>query len=487
MFLRTLLCLVLTGLAIAQTDAAPGADQADAATLTLSASEALREAVTSDGLRRHLEAFQAIADANGGNRSAGSAGYDASLAYVREQLEEAGYELATQDFRVGGFAVLAPPELSQLTPTTRLYANGADIAVMTFSGSGEVEAQLQAVDLNLPPGAAGSSTSGCEDADFSDFRVGSVALLQRGTCSFDSKVRRAETAGASGVIIFNEGQPGRTELFEGSLAGAAALPVLSASFATGEQLAEAEPTVRIVTQTRSSPSTTQNLIAQSVGGDPDTVIMLGAHLDSVPAGPGIHDNGSGSAAVLEIALQLAGLELETAPTFRFAWWGAEELGLRGSRHYADTLSSGDAGRIKAYINLDMIASPNFVRFVYDGDESERSAQLPLPEGSADLEHLFLEYFAQTSADTEAVAVFSRSDHAALATAGVPVAGLFTGAEGVKSPEEASVFGGAAGEAYDSCYHRACDTLDNIDFTVFEQMADAAAHVVFTLGSEGLEP
>ena len=465
-----------------------GHSQASPDPETLSAE--LRDLVTQEGLYQHLQAFQDIADANGGNRSAGSPGYDASVAYVQEKLEAAGYAIILQAFEVPSFEVLTAAKLEQTLPQSRSFVSGADIMTMNFSSSGDVTANVQAVDVRLPPGPSNSSTSGCEASDFNNFTSGNIALLQRGTCTFQTKVERAIAAGASAVIIFNEGQTGRTQAFAGGLRAASSIPVVSASFEVGQMLVEAEPELHLVTDTLAQVRITHNLIAES-RSDGKGVVIMGGHLDSVPNGPGIHDNGSGSAALLEIALQLAMLyDINgDSPTFehkvRFAWWGGEEVGLLGSRHYVNSLSRRENRQIKAYLNLDMIGSPNFVRFVYDGDESDRRTNLPLPEGTADIEQVFLDYFAGEMLLTTPIAVFSRSDHDPFARAGIPVGGLFTGAEGTKSNEAAERYGGHEGEAFDACYHRACDTVDNVDLGVLEQMADAAAHALITLASDSV--
>ena len=458
-----------------------------AAQTELGLSAELREAVTASGLQEHLQALQTIADANGGNRAAGTVGYDASLAYVRSHLEAAGYVVTLQSFDIPTFEVLEPAGLETLSGAALSWTDGTDVSTMQLSGSGEVVARVQAVDVRLPPGPVNSSTSGCEATDFAGFTPGNIALLQRGACTFGTKVERATEAGASAVVIFNEGQAGRTELFEGSLGGPSSLPVLSASFALGELLAETEPELRLTTRTQVETRRTGNLIAES-RGDPERVVMLGAHLDSVNDGPGIHDNGSGSAAALEIALQLAelyGVNEGDSPALdaklRFAWWGGEELGLLGSSHYVSSLVPAELERLQVYLNLDMIGSPNFARFVYDGDESDRETELPLPEGTGAVEEVFLDYFEGQDLATVPLAVFSRSDHASFAQAGVAVGGLFTGAEGIKDEQEAGLFGGRAGEPFDGCYHRACDTVDNVDLGVLEEMADAAAHALVILG------
>jgi Zn-dependent M28 family amino/carboxypeptidase len=222
---------------------------------------------------------------------------------------------------------------------------------------------------------------------------------------------------------------------------------------------------------------TVNVIAESPGGRDDRVVVVGAHLDSVPAGPGIQDNGSGSAAILEIALQMAELEIEPRNKVRFAWWSAEESGLLGSQFYVDNLSKREIKDIALNLNFDMIGSPNFVRFVYDGDGS--ATPLAGPNGSGNIEDVFLDYFASEGLATEPTAFDGRSDYGPFIAVGIPAGGLFTGAEGIKTTEQAAIYGGTAGDQYDPCYHLACDTSDNISLTALDQNSDAAAHAVLT--------
>jgi Zn-dependent M28 family amino/carboxypeptidase len=197
----------------------------------------------------------------------------------------------------------------------------------------------------------------------------------------------------------------------------------------------------------------------------------------VPAGPGIQDNGSGSAAILEIAIQMAELGIEPENKVRFAWWGAEESGLVGSTFYVNQLTARDVKDIALNLNFDMIGSPNFVRFVYDGDGSD--TPLAGPNGSANVEQVYLDYFAEQGLPTEATPFDGRSDYGPFLAVGIPVGGLFTGANGIKTAAEVEIYGGAAGEQYDPCYHLACDTFDNISLEALDQMSDAAAHSVLT--------
>ncbi|MGK5691587.1 M28 family metallopeptidase [Streptomyces sp. URMC 128] len=222
-----------------------------------------------------------------------------------------------------------------------------------------------------------------------------------------------------------------------------------------------------VQQFTASGRTGYNLIADWPGGDANQVVMAGSHLDSVSSGPGINDNGSGSAAVLETALAVSRAQYKPAKHLRFAWWGAEEAGLVGSRHYVNRLATGDRSRISAYLNFDMIGSPNPGYFVYDDDPA--------------IEKTFKEYFSGLGVPTEIETEGDgRSDHAHFKSAGVPVGGLFTGASRTKTAAQAAKWGGTAGRAFDRCYHSSCDTTANIDDTALDRNSDAVAYAVWEL-------
>src|SRR5690606_30283330 len=220
-------------------------------------------------------------------------------------------------------------------------------------------------------------------------------------------------------------------------------------------------------QFTASGRTGYNLIADWPGGDPDRVVMAGAHLDGVSSGPGINDNGSGSAAVLETALAVARAAHRPAAHLRFAWWGAEELGIVGSRYYVNQLSLTDRSRIDGYLNFDMIGSPNPGYFVYDDDPA--------------IEKTIKAYFAGIGVPTEIETEGDgRSDHASFKNAGIPVGGLFTGASRTKTAAQAAKWGGTAGRAFDRCYHSSCDTTANIDDTALDRHSDAIAHAAWEL-------
>jgi Zn-dependent M28 family amino/carboxypeptidase len=452
----------------------------------------LLECVTVDGVREHQAAFQEIADDNGGTRAAGTPGYEASVDYVVERMTAAGYNVTLHDFP---FVFIPPSTLEQLAPISATYATGA----FTGSGFGDVTANVVPVDINLVPPRA--STSGCDGAyahqdpantsspiiadpggpnDFAGFPAGGIALIQRGTCGFALKAHNAQAAGASAVIIFNQGDTplreglivGTAVAAAGSVVGALTIPVVGASFADGSALAQPGSRAHInVPPPRNV--TIQNVLAESTSGDPNNVVMAGAHLDSVQAGPGINDNGSGSAALLEIAEQMA--KVKPRNMVRFAWWGAEESGLVGSTAYVNSLSAAERERIALYLNFDMVGSPNYVFFIYDGDNSDGVGAPAGPAGSAQIEKTFERYFDTVGEPYKGTDFTGRSDYGPFIAAGIPSGGLFTGAEGIKTAAEAAIWGGTAGQQYDPCYHLACDTFANVNLHALDVNSDAIAY------------
>jgi Zn-dependent M28 family amino/carboxypeptidase len=443
--------------------------------------KAFRKAVTLAGIREHQQAWQTIANANGGTRASGTPGYDQSAQYVFDRLTAAGYNPSFQEFQFAFFQLLGASVVQQVLPNQATYAS----STLTYSPPGDVTAPITAVDTDGT--ASDTRTSGCEADDFVDFPAGHIALVQRGPlsppapqCTFAQKALHAQTAGAVAVVVFNRGTPGNTGVVAGTLgAPGVAIPVVGINFADGQALytlAQSGPvSVRVQTNTISEFRTTRNVLAETPGGDPNRVIVVGAHLDSVAAGPGINDNGSGSAAILEIAEVLALRERDLRNKLRFAWWGAEELNLLGSAFYVNSLTEVEQARIELNLNFDMLGSPNFVRFVYDGNGSAGGPSGPA--GSGAIEQVFLDYFTSQGLATAPTPFNGRSDYGPFIAVGIPAGGLFSGAEGIKTAAQAEIYGGTAGQPYDPCYHQACDTLANNSDTALDQLSDAAAHAV----------
>jgi len=450
----------------------------------------LLECMTVEGVREHQAEFQKIADNSTdpvypGTRAAGTDGYADSVDYVAGLLEDAGYEVTLDPVEI---TFNFPAVLRQLTPVEAEYETG----VFTGSGSGLVEGQVIPVDINLTGDRA--STSGCEPADFAGIDWSGdadIALVQRGTCFFGTKAFYAEQAGAEAIIIFNQGNtPEREGLIvadatsvDEPIPGAPGpvthgIPVVGASFADGVALAQPGSTA-FVEVLPADTRTDFNVIAELPGKNEDNVVMAGAHLDSVIEGPGINDNGSGSAALLETALLMANLNPEN--TLRFAWWAAEEQGLVGSADYVAGLPQAELDRIALYMNYDMVGSPNYIFMVYDADESTFPAPegVPIPPGSEAIEDVYESYYTSVGEPYDDTEFSGRSDYEAFILAGIPSSGLFTGAEVIKTEEQEAIWGGTAGEQFDPCYHLACDTFFNVDLHALDVNSDLIAFAMLT--------
>ena len=461
--------LVLAAPATATPD--PGAAPArDAAKL---ARKLVRETNAQDAYK-HLRMFQAIADSAGGHRAAGSLGHDASAAYVYAQLKKAGYAVTYQKFDFIYTETLAE-KAAVLSPAPR----DLPIRAMTYTKStpvGGIKADLAAVPVDA------DGTTGCEPGDYaSGAFTGKIALIKRGGCAFAVKQQQAAAAGAIGAIVYNNADG----VLSGTLGDPASgkIPTGGITKAEGEKLVAdlAKGPVNLSFEIRQlqEKRSTNNVIAETRGGNAANTVMLGSHLDSVTAGPGINDNGSGSAGLLQTALELAKSQDKVRNKIRFAWWSAEENGLLGSEHYVATMSSLDKKEIKLYLNFDMIASPNYGLFVYDGDNSDGVGAGPGPEGSAQLERDITDFMDSRGLPHEGTDFTGRSDYGPFIEVGIPSGGTFTGAEGIKTAAQAAKFGGQAGVAYDVNYHAKGDDITNINMTAFDANIDVIANAVGT--------
>jgi hypothetical protein len=443
-----------------------------------------------------------IAVGTGGNRLAGTQGHDLSADYVALQARLAGLNVSRQnfDYDLDLLADWKPPVLDvrrgrHFIPGIAGSIPGGDFGSMVDGPSGDITAPVWAADLRIPSPGPNASTSGCETEDFDGMPRGAIALLQRGTCAFLTKWQNAMAAGAGAIVQINEGNPGGpddrvTPLWFDLTGSGVTVPMVAAQISTVEQLAGGVSqglvgkTARLRVDWRPGTYPTDNVIAETRGGDPNKVVVVGAHLDSVGPGPGINDNGSGSAAILEMAQKLRGVNPKNK--IRFIWFSAEESGLLGSQAYIDSLPESERAKIAAMLNFDMIGSPNFVNFVYDGDLSDsppisdEDFAPPARPFSATIEQIFLDYYDDQNIANAPTAFDGRSDYGPFIAAGIPAGGLFTGAEGIKTPEQAAIFGGTAGEQYDGCYHLGCDDFFNLSNRALDQNSDAAAHTLITL-------
>lgn len=445
----------------------------------------------------HLDELQKIADRNGGSRYASSQGHQDSADYVAGKLRAAGYRVTIQNFPF--------VYTEEVRESLSVDGSSLPIDVMTYSGAtapGGVTAPLATTD-------AADTTPGCEASDFGASFQGAIALVKRGGCTFAAKAQNAAAAGAVAGIVYNNDVANPDTLVNGTLGSpdATTLPTGGTSWNVGTQLVERLQSGSVMAtvdlEELREDRTTSNVIAESKTGYRDNVVMAGAHLDSVNAGPGINDNGSGSAALLETALVLA----DHKPTnqLRFAWWGAEEFGLLGSEHYVGALSAAERKKIALYMNFDMIGSPNGVISVYDGDDSDKIGAGPGPEGSAQVEDVFERYFDERGLAHIGSDFTGRSDYGPFLEYGIPAGGLATGADGHKTAEQVALFGGVEGPIFDPCYHLACDSMTpvadgadadlyaeldrqfdmhgNLNVDYLTQMADAMAYAVATFSED----
>jgi len=296
-----------------------------------------------------------------GPRVAGSRAEKKAAKYIAAEMKDFGLDVEFQYFDIVYFEELVDPVLERVSPDPKVYVQYDDFLTMQYSGSGDVTASVEAVDVMIPPGPnANDSTSGCEASDFAGFTPGNIALIQRGTCTFFLKALNAQNAGASGVIIFNEGQPGRTGVIFGTLGGpGVTIPVVGTTFALGEELYNltlaGDVTVHMFVNALTEKRTSQNVIGTLEGIDPEQgIVYIGGHYDSVSAGPGANDDASGVAAMLEAARLLGTMGHRTKATLKFIAFGSEETGLDGSYNYVDANWDEVSTKGIGMINLDMV-------------------------------------------------------------------------------------------------------------------------------------
>ena len=422
----------------------PGGDDDDAERTAAAreppASEVARPspAITRAELRQHLAALQRIADRNDGNRAAGTPGYDQSADYVAARLEDAGWRVTRQDVPFTYFRLRD----ASLTVGGRALTPADDFQVLSYSGSGRATGRLETTGL------------GCTAADFDDLEAGEIALAGRGECFSRQKAKNAEREGAKALVV-QEDVLSRRGVPSGTLAvpGIRIPVVVVSTRALGNEGSGSMATVSV--NATSSAGRTENVIAETPGGSDDHVVMAGGHLDSVRGGPGIDDNGSGVATLIEAA-EAIGPDPPGAQV-RMGFWAAEELGLLGSRRYVRSLGGHERSGIEAYLNFDMVGSPNPVPAVYS-------------DGDAELERVFRE-----AGDTKlaGASVGQSSDHTWFQVSGFPVNGLYTGSN------EA----GPGGRPRDPCYHLACDTISNVNLPVLLRMAQTTAAALRALSAQ----
>ncbi|KAI9038297.1 M28 family metallopeptidase [Aspergillus affinis] len=399
------------------------------------------------------------------NRVFGGAAHQDTVDWLYKELKKTGY-----------YDVWKQPQVHLWTRADQsLTVDGESIEAqtMTYSPSVDVSADLAIV-----------SNQGCSPSDYPSDVAGKIALVQRGECTFGEKSVYAAAADAAATIVYNN--------VAGTVAGTLGAPtselgpysaIVGVTKADGETLLDLAKagavTVDLVVDSQQENRTTYNVIAQTKGGDPNNVISLGGHTDSVEAGPGINDDGSGIISNLVVAKALT--KYSTKHAVRFFFWTAEEFGLLGSEFYVNSLNATELAKLRLYLNFDMIASPNYALLIYDGDGSAYNQSGPA--GSAQIEYLFEDYYKSKGLAYFPTQFDGRSDYEAFILSGIPAGGVFTGAEGVKTEEQAKLYGGQAGIAYDENYHAKGDNFTNLNQEAFLLNSKATAFAVATYAND----
>ncbi|WP_137144217.1 M28 family peptidase [Mycolicibacterium sp. CR10] len=430
--------------------------------------EELQSKVTVDATMAHLQKLQEIADTNGGTRVAGSPGYDASVDYVAETLRDKGFDVETPEFTMGLFNV----------GNESLSVNGKPVEAHVIDFSGASPAQGATGRFVAAPA---DDDPGCTASDYDGLDVaGAVVLVDRGACFLFEKAVAATERGAVALVVANDVEE---EAFSGGMSeeDAITIPVLSVTKADGARLRSQTGTATVVADTSVDQVTTRNVIAQTKTGATDNVVMVGAHLDSVRQGPGINDNGTGVATVLETALQM-GPSPEVTNAVRFGFWGGEEEGLLGSHAYVQSLDIEALKDIALYLNFDMMASPNTCYFTSDADQSlppdpELDYDLLIPEGSPGVERTLVDTIESAGKTSQDLPFDGRSDYDSFSLAGIPAGNFDTGADEIKTPEQVTLWGGIADEPCDPNYHSAADTIENVNRDALALNGGVIGHVV----------
>jgi Zn-dependent M28 family amino/carboxypeptidase len=456
--------LLLAGLLAGCSSTRPGQPAA-----TPDLGRGLAERVTGDRLFTHLQALQDIANANKGNRAEGTPGYDASVEYVARALRGKGFDVSTPQF-------------------DRLYSVSPGHPTLTIAGRGYQVDQASLLVRTPPGGLTGQAVrptqpAGCTPGDYpAVVAKGAIAVVDDSRCSVVDKQNSAVARGAAALIVISapNGNGAPATLFNTGYFKQLTVPVAVVGAIGGAALARITSPVHLLLDAENIKITSRNVLAQTKTGSSNDVVMVGAHLDSPRDSPGINDNGSGVAAVLETALQLGPLA-PLSNAVRFVFWGAEENGLNGAMDYAFGMDRDQLNEIAMYLDFTMLGSPNAGFFTDDGDQSGPPGPgVPfgdVPDGSAGIERTLAGYLYMAGKRPADMPLNPTNDYHPFMVAGVPIGGITAGASQLKTTVQARLWGGQAGVAFDPNFQSARDTVNNINRDALAIMGSATAFAV----------
>jgi hypothetical protein len=436
----------------------------------LSAGE-LAAKVTADGMYGHLQKLADVATANGNSRADGTPGFDKSVDYVAGVLRDKGFDVSLPEF----------DRLEMTSPgKPTLVAAGRSFPV--------VQASLL---VTTAPGGLGASTlrpsrpAGCAAADYGSVNVrGAIAVVDDTGCSVVDKQNAAVGRGAVGVLVVSDPGPNGAPagLFTPGYYQQLTSPVAVIDTDADAQLRRTTAPVRLVLDAKSAVVKSRNVVAQTKTGDPHNVVVAGAHLDSPMGSPGLNDDGSGVAAVLETAVQLGSSPM-VKNAVRFTFWGAQDTGLQGSSKYVAGLGKDGLDDIALYLDFDLLGSTNAGYFTLDGDQSgQPNPDVPaarVPVGSAGVERTLAGYLNLAGVRPADMPLGLASDYSAFLRAGIPIGGITSGSSQRKTATQARLWGGRAGVPFDPNYQTPADTIANVDRATLSITGPAVAFAVGT--------
>jgi Zn-dependent M28 family amino/carboxypeptidase len=436
--------------------------------------------VTVDGMRAHLDKLSGIATGNNGSRAVGTPGYDASVDYVAGVLRDKGFDVETPEFDKVVQTDMGDPTLT--VAGRRFPVTQASLLVTTAADG------IKAITLRP------QTPAGCTAADYGTVNVrGAIAIVDDTGCSVVEKHDAAMAKGAVGLLVVSDG--GAAGLFPAGYYQGLKSPVAIVGKDVDAQLRRTTAPVQLLLDAKAKSVKVRNVVAQTKTGDTHNVVVAGAHLGSAQHSPGMNDDGSGVAAVLEAAVQLGGSPTVTNAV-RFAFWGSDESGLEGPTKYVGGLDREHVADIAVYLNFDMLASKNAGYFTYDGDQSgQPSPGVPaasVPAGSAGVERTFAGYLNLAGVRPADMPLSRASDYGAFLSAGIPIGGITTGASQLKSAVQARLWGGQAGIPFDPAYRTPRDGVDNVNSQALAITGPAVAFAVGTYaastdGPNGVKP